>query len=362
MSLVINTNIGSLTAQRSLAAANLEIRTAMERLSTGKRINSAADDPAGFAMVERMTSQIRGLKMATRNTNEALSMLAVVENAGSDITDMLQRMRELAVQAANDTVSATDRGYMQQELAALRTEIDRVATQTQYNGQTLLDGGFQNKSIQVGADQGQSISISISSMQVANLGAVNTMEAINYHASYDSSANTTLLEDYFGDDRGFGAIEVGDYVSFAQDLTKSYEIISKTAGASPGPADQVTVKGDPAGDGALVTGSTIYKNTALSNLDLTQNPSLAIASISAAIEQIAGQRAEYGAMQNRLEYTVSNLMNVTEYTMAARSRIEDADFAAESARLAKAQILQQSSTAMLSQANASAQLILSLIR
>lgn len=362
MSLVINTNIGSLTAQRSLAAANLEVQTAMQRLSTGKRINSAADDPAGFAIAERMTSQISGLKVATRNANDALSMLAVIENASNDVTDMLQRMRELAVQAANGTNSAIDRGYLQQEFASLRLEIDRVANQTQYNGQVVLDGTFQNKSIQVGAHAGETITLSVSSIKTTDLGAVNTMEAVNYHASYDASANTTMLQDYYGDDRGFGAVAVGDYVSFALDSSKSYEVIAKVAGSHSGPPDQITVKGDPAGDGALVTGSTIYQHSALSNLDLTQNPSLAIASISAAIDQVAGQRAGYGAMQNRLQYTVSNLLNVAEFTTAARSRIEDADFAAESARLAKAQILQQSSAAMLSQANASSQLILSLLR
>ena len=145
MSLIVNTNVGSLNAQRSLAASGAELKTAMERLSSGKKINSAADDAAGFAIAERMTAQIRGLNMATKNANDGLSMLAVIENATNDVTDMLHRMRELAVQAANDTNGLQDRTFLQKEVSALIEEIDRVATQTQYNNQLVLNGFFNNK-------------------------------------------------------------------------------------------------------------------------------------------------------------------------------------------------------------------------
>ena len=157
MSLVVNTNVGSLNAQRSLAASGAELKTAMERLSSGKKINSAADDAAGFAIAERMTAQIRGLNMATKNANDGLSMLAVIENATNDVTDMLHRMRELAVQAVNDTNGQVDREFLQEEVSQLLQEIDRVATQTKYNGQTVLDGSLQNKSIQVGTEAGQTV-------------------------------------------------------------------------------------------------------------------------------------------------------------------------------------------------------------
>ncbi|MEK9963427.1 MAG: hypothetical protein VW776_03805, partial [Betaproteobacteria bacterium] len=134
MSLVVNTNVASLNAQRSLAASGNELKTAMERLSSGKKINSAADDAAGFAIAERMTAQIRGLNMATKNANDGLSMLAVIENATNDVTDMLQRMRELAIQAANDTNGTADRSFLNAEVQSLVSEIDRVANNTQYNG------------------------------------------------------------------------------------------------------------------------------------------------------------------------------------------------------------------------------------
>jgi len=272
MSLVINTNVASLNAQRSLASSGTELKTAMERLSSGKQINSAADDAAGFAIAERMTAQIRGLNMATKNASDGLSMLAVIENATNDVTDMLHRMRELAVQAVNDTNSATDRGYLNSEASSLIAEIGRIASDTEYNGTKVLDGSLTSKNFQVGTNSGQTVSFSIDSVTATAIGV-----------------NAVSL--------------------------------------------------------ATATGATA-----------------ALTTISTTIESVAADRATYGALQNRLEYTVSNLMNVAEYTTAARSRIEDADFAAESARLAKAQVLQQTGTAMLAQANASQQLALSLFR
>jgi len=295
MSIVVNTNIGSLNAQRSLAESSKELATAMERLSSGKKINSAADDAAGFAIAERMTAQVRGLNMATKNANDGLAMLATIENATNDVTDMLQRVRELAVQAANDTNSSIDRGYLQNEVDSLLNEINRVSTQTVYNNLTVLDGS-RSGSFQVGTEAGQTISFSIDSIDTDTLGLTS---GVFTAASGDDASSV---------------IDVADIAASRISLADA--------------------------------------DTAAS----------ALADITAAIEQVASNRASYGAMSNRLEYTVSNLMNVAEFSAAARSRIEDADFAAESARLAKAQVLQQTGTAMLAQANASSQLAIQLIR
>jgi flagellin len=218
--------------------------------------------------------------MATKTANDGLSMLAVIENATNDVTDMLHRMRELAIQASNDTNGTQDRVFLQKEVAELIKEIDRVADQTTYNGQVVLDGSFSSKSIQVGTESGQKVTFSVNDINANKIGTLTGTPK---------------------------------YVSTID--------ISTASGAQ---------------DGLQV--------------------------ITDAIEQVAGDRASYGALQNRLEYTVSNLMNVAEFTTAARSQIVDADFAAESARLAKAQVLQQTGTAMLAQANASSQLVLSLIR
>ena len=295
MSIVVNTNIGSLNAQRSLAESGRELATAMERLSSGKKINSAADDAAGFAIAERMTAQVRGLNMATKNANDGLAMLSTIENATNDVTDMLQRVRELAVQAANDTNSVTDRTYLQKEVNSLLDEINRVSSQTVYNNQEVLDGS-QAGTLQVGTDAGQTISFTIDSIDTDTLGLTSGA----FTAATASAAATVNAASASG--------------------SNTISVLTASGAAA------------------------------------------ALTKISTAIEQVADDRAGYGALANRLEYTVSNLMNVAEFTTAARSRIEDADFAAESARLAKAQVLQQTGTAMLAQANASSQLAIQLIR
>ena len=300
MSIVVNTNIGSLNAQRSLAESSKDLATAMERLSSGKKINSAADDAAGFAIAERMTAQVRGLNMATKNANDGLAMLATIENATNDVTDMLQRIRELAVQAANDTNSTTDRQYLQTEVNSLMKEINRVSTQTVYNNQPVLDGS-RSGLIQTGTEAGQTTAFSIASIDTDTLGLTT------------------------------GAI------------------------ATAGPVDVFQTTN---ASGVMVLATAVG---AISVLNATA-AAAALTKISTAIEQVASNRAGYGALSNRLEYTASNLMNVAEFTTQARSRIEDADFAAESARLSKAQVLQQTGTAMLAQANAASQLAVQLIR
>jgi len=308
MPMVVNTNLGSLSAQRSLASSGVDLKQAMERLSSGKKINTAADDAAGFAIAERMTAQIRGLNMATKNANDGLSMLATIENATNDVTDMLQRIRELAVQAANDSNSIQDRTFLQTEVNSLLQEINRVATQTVYNNKVVLDGNLAGQ-FQVGTEEGQTIDFAIASIDTDELGLTDL----------DESENPTFAGGYAIDTTG------------------------------------ITNSTPTAASGATGTAGAISILTATDASD-------SLALMSAALEQVAENRASYGALQNRLEYTVSNLMNVAEFTTSARSRIEDADFAAESARLAKAQVLQQTGTAMLAQANAAPQLALQLIR
>jgi flagellin len=307
MAMVINTNTASLNAQRSLASSQIELQSAMERLSSGKKINSASDDAAGFAIAERMTAQIRGLNMAAKNAQDGLAMMSTAENATNDVTDMLQRIRELAVQGANDTNSAKDRDYLQDEVDALLTEINRVSTQTRYNNLILLDGQ-RSGTIQVGTEADQTVSFEIKTIDT-------------------------------------------DYLELTWALDADGEV-------------------DPTGAGAVTNGTGENSGTinaftsSVGKIDLStaESAATALTKITDAIEKVATDRAGYGALQNRLEYTVSNLMNVAEFTQAARSRIEDADFAVESARLAKAQVLQQSGTAMLAQANASSQLALQLVK
>jgi flagellin len=308
MAMVINTNTASINAQRSLASSQAELQTAMERLSSGKRINSASDDAAGFAIAERMTAQIRGLNMAAKNAQDGLAMMATAENATNDVTDMLQRIRELAVQGANDTNSAKDREYLQQEVDALLNEINRVSTQTRYNNLILLDGQREG-SMQVGTEASQVVNFRIESIDTDYLG-------LSWELDSDGARKTEAAVDENGvaivDDNG--------------------DAVTVNALAT-GPTGAVTN-----GEGEQ-SGTINGLNTAtIGRIDLSDADKAAEALdlISIAIEKVATDRAGYGALQNRLEYTVSNLMNVSEFTQAARSRIEDADFAVESARLAKA--------------------------
>ena len=276
MTTVINTNVPAIIAKSNMDRVQRELESSINKLSSGQRINKAADDAAGMAVANRMESQIRGLTMAIRHGKDGQNLVDTADGAQIEISNMLQRLRELAVQAVNDTNGSTDRTYLQAEVTSLLNEIDRVSTQTVYNNKVLLDGSLNGK-IQVGTEAGQDISFSIDSIGTDSIGdGVSMLDSIDVTTSADASA--------------------------------------------------------------------------------------ALDTISGAIEQVAGQRASYGAMQNRLEYTVSNLLNVAEFTTAARSRIEDADFAGESARLSKAQVLQQTGTAMLAQANAASQLALQLIR
>jgi flagellin len=325
MSIVVNTNIGSLNAQRSLAESSRELATAMERLSSGKKINSAADDAAGFAIAERMTAQVRGLNMATKNANDGLAMLSTIENATNDVTDMLQRVRELAVQASNDTNSTTDRQYLQKEVDSLLNEINRVASQTVYNDKVVLDGSLTGQ-LQVGTDNGQNITFNIKAIDTDTLGLTS-----------DSTTETA---------------ETNASLAGAFTPTQTPLVIATTTHDNFD-TDAATTLTAAQGGGDSILGLSVLT---------ADDAEAALTKITTAIEQVAGNRAEYGALANRLEYTVSNLMNVAEFTTAARSRIEDADFAAESARLAKAQVLQQTGTAMLAQANASSQLAIQLIR
>ena len=308
--IVVNTNIASMNAQRSLMTSGAELKTAMERLSTGYKINSASDDAAGFAIAESMTAQVRGLSMAAKNASDALGMLKVVENATNDVTDMLQRIRELAVQAQSGTNSAGDIANLQQEAEALIDEIGRVSEDTKYNGKARLGADAATLDIQVGYNDGDVINVTTYNITPTGLGA-SILDT-------STTADTT--------DTVFHSLKNAD---------GTYLDISQVAAAeATDAAGAVTAARVP---GALEV-------------------------ITSAIEQVAGYKAEWGAQQNRLEYTVSNLMNVVEFTTAARSRIQDADFAMEAAKLAKAQVLQQTGTAMLAQANAAPQLALQLIK
>ena len=605
MALSINTNISSLTAQRAIADSKNELETAMERLSTGSKINSASDDAAGLAMTQRMTAQIKGLNMAIKNSNDGIAMTKSIEGAIAEVSDMLQRMRELSIQAANGTNSASDRTYLQDEVNLLIQEITRVSANTRYNGSLILDGTFINKQLQVGIEEGEHITFSVDSVAANQIGAhtligngvnpetpgatapvnpVTTAEDIEIFgylgtklieaSTEDTAKETAQKVNLATSDTGVRAYaktyaalssgdatartynikinnyQTGNFVISSTDVSDAVEAINRISGASGVTAkaennkvvlfdadgDDIRIENTKAGaefvdlvveklgeDGSVsnvvgqpirlgqsatstntlatftqatgtltkyasqehsisdgtttikftadanptdaelqagfraatgydsfkydigISGTTItftarepgviqtaekpiltphsnvddegaltdgtagasadatrvsgtlkfvsamsfsveqagngadhasapkgYFNTGSQTatlIDLTQvkisteaGASDAISIIDAALDKVAQMRSDLGAIENRMDHTISNLMNIAEKTADSRSRLEDADFALESARLAKNQVLQQAGTSMLSQANQMSQMVMELLR
>ncbi|MBF0456241.1 MAG: flagellin FliC [Magnetococcales bacterium] len=278
--LAINTNVASLNATRHLMKSTNNLSRTFERLSSGLRINSARDDAAGLSISTRMTSQIRGLNMAVRNTNDAISLVQVAEGALGETTNALQRIRELAIQANNATMTDGDRNDLQKEVTQLMAEIERISTTTEFNNLNVLNGSFVSENFQVGADVGQTIQVTIKDARTSALGL-------------------SLA--------GVGGVSIGS--------------------------------------GAAAVGSI---DGALNRVD-------------AALSSISDVRSQLGAYQNRFESIVANLSNISENTSAARSRILDADIAAETANLTKNAIMQQAGTAILAQANQQPQIALQLL-
>ncbi|MFZ7319401.1 flagellin [Comamonas jiangduensis] len=396
MAMVINTNISSLNAQRQLAGSANKLGTAMERLSSGLRINSAKDDAAGLAISSRMTTQITGLNVAQRNANDGISLAQTAEGALSTIGNNLQRIRELAVQSRNATNSTDDRAALQKEVVQLKEEIDRVAKNTSFNGTSLLDGSFTAKEFQVGANQGQTIKID--SIQNASIDALGSWDSVaEKEYSRAASSAPAFTGQQAKDGGGFtingveiridpnaarvdGAAGLTDLVaafSAAKALDSNKDALEGITMASTGiitvanaPRDAVisnvqnmtapTLGGltvtNKAGTGVPKTG---FKDLSVETAEQADN---AILAMDAALKTVNSARADLGAIQNRFESVVSNLATTSENLTASRSRIQDADFATETANLSSAQVLQQAGTAMLAQANQLPQNVLSLLR
>ncbi len=500
MAIVVNTNIASINAQRNLVGTGKLLQRSLQRLSSGLRINSAKDDAAGLAISDRMNAQVRGLNQAVRNANDGISLAQTAEGAMQETTNILQRMRELAVQSANDTNTATDRSNLQKEITQLQAEIDRIATTTAFNGKTLLNGTFTAAKFHVGANENQYISFSIGSTKASDIGnnTVGINGTLNQAtaaadsapgngvadgedltivgslgtATYDVSADETAKSIAEGinattKDSGVSAtaitkaklssVSASGQVSFklygknstaatisvnvasTSDLSGLADAINKVAsttgisaeanggeltlvssegydikiedwgvdsggddidvsvqglkadgsnagsavtlqgdGSAGAGADSTTIGGSitfqsaesftvtAGATGALFTSTNANASTlsAVGSIDIgtQEGANSAISVIDGALQFIDNTRADLGAIQNRFESTIANLMNVSENISAAKSRILDADFAAETANLTKAQILQQAGTAMLAQANTVPQAALTLLQ
>lgn len=498
MALTVNTNVASLNAQRNLLGSQNILNRSLARLSSGLRINSAKDDAAGLAISDRMNSQIRGLNQAVRNANDGISLAQTAEGALQESTNILQRMRELSVQSANDSNTAVDRANLQKEVVQLKAELDRIATTTKFNGKALLDGTFTAQKFHIGANANQNISITMGNAQATDMGnntiattgtlnnavaiaatlPVNTVlatedpvivgalgsatidvaaaataktiaESVNASTGQTGVTATAITKATLSGFTAAGTVAFGLYgkntttaaaisvsIASTSDLSAlataingvasttgitaeattgtltltsadGYDIGIENFGIDSGGTDLnvsfqgLDADGNTAGgaqvldgtgvaslDSSLVGGTLTFGSSdafsvtagatgglfaaapnsssldAVSSVDVgTQSGSNnALDVIDAALQFIDNTRADLGALQNRFESTISNLMNVSQNISAARSRIVDADFAAETADLTKAQILQQAGIAMLAQANTLSQSALTLLQ
>jgi len=402
MSLTINTNPSALTAQRNLNGSQGTLATSMQRLSSGLRVNSAKDDAAGLAIAERMNAQTRGLNVAGRNANDGISLAQTAEGALGKVGDMLQRMRELAVQSSNATNSADDRKALQAEVIQLRDEIDRVAKNTSFNGQKLLNGSFSAATFQVGANAGENITVAALTNSSADglgkvvygkdlvttgtAGEVTALTAITDGSLSISVAGTAYtLADIAvartGEERMGQIIEAINRKSSDTGVTAFMKASTTTTGAydiefrsskldSGGSAVAVTAAGFTVANAGFaaadldITNDSATSKAGISTLSVetVEDAWLAIKSIDDSLNQVNSARATLGAVQSRFENAAGNIAIQAENIASARGRIVDADFAMETANLSRAQILQQAGTAMVAQANQLPQQVLSLLR
>jgi len=381
MALTINTNIASLNAQRNLGKSQNDLSQSMERLSSGLRINSAKDDAAGLAISDRMTAQIRGLNQASRNANDGISMSQTAEGALQESTNILQRMRELAVQSANDTNSASDRASLNEEIIQLQQEIDRIAVTTEFNGRKVIDGTMTDATFQVGANAGvnQTISFSIDSARTADLGT-NAIVTAGAVAAVSGTTGTIVSADTAGVAGNGLSVTIATGATAAAVVSGNSITITVVTDSAAGLATalatntaasalvDVVVAGTTAGVGTYTLGGGAESTTtgtrtidAVSVISRVE-ASITIESIDAALEDIDTIRGGLGAVQNRFESTIANLNNVSENLSAARSRILDADIAMETSAMTKKNILQQAGVSILSQANQTPQLALQLLQ
>jgi len=391
MALSVNTNISSLNAQRNLTKSGEGLATSMQRLSSGMRINSAKDDAAGLQISNRLTSQISGLGVAQRNANDGISMAQTAEGAMQESTNILQRMRELSLQSANGSNSSEDRAALHKEVAALQTELTRIAETTSFGGQNLLDGTFGTKAFQVGSNSGETISVGLKDISADQLGTTSTNAisagavtaaqlstaeignggtmSISYTTSTGATAKTIEVD--MSAVTATGTTTDLDTIDSALNAALNGIGVSSTAGVLSGSMVTSTAAltinlTDTAGNattgtaGASASAATI---THVEDIDISDQigSSSAVAIIDNALAEISDSRANLGAIQNRFSHTINNLANVQENVSASRSRIQDTDFAMETAHMTKNQILQQAGTSILSQANQVPQAALSLL-
>lgn len=382
MALTVNTNIASLNTQRNLQSSSNALTTSMQRLSTGSRINSAKDDAAGLQIANRLTSQVNGLGVAVRNANDGISLSQTAEGALQQSTNILQRMRDLSLQSANGSNSGSERDALNSEVTQLKKELDRISNTTTFGGRKLLDGSFGTTTFQVGSSANEMISVKIGEMSTDSLTGTSNITAvaaagtpadpaieaaeITYTFAFTAEDGSTSSKDVVVAE---GA-DLDDTITAINDANIGVGAFKNAAGTGMTlvSKDEVSLTTDVASsilaDATTAVTSTASSMTKVADVDVStaQKAQESILLIDDAIKAIDSQRADLGAVQNRFDNTIANLQSISENVSAARGRIEDTDFAAETANLSKNQILQQAGTAILAQAKQLPQAVLSLLQ
>ncbi|MBN3575839.1 flagellin [Vibrio neptunius] len=367
MTITVNTNVSAMTAQRYLNKATGDLNTSMERLSSGQKINSAKDDAAGLQISNRLTAQSRGLDVAMRNANDGISIAQTAEGAMNESTLILQRMRDLSLQSANGTNSASERQALNEEVEALQDELNRIAETTSFGGRKLLNGSFGEASFQIGASSGEAIIMGLTSIRADDFrmggqsfiaeqpknkdwGVPPTAKDLKFEfTTKDGEAITLDIIAKDGDD----IEELATYINGQTDKLKASvdeEGKLQIFAAEPNLEGNLNISGGLATELGLNGGPGL--NTTVQSIDVNtvggaQN---AVGIVDAALRYVDSQRADLGAKQNRLSHSINNLANIQENVEASNSRIRDTDFAKETTAMTKAQILQQAGTSILAQA------------
>ncbi|HFG1953142.1 TPA: flagellin [Vibrio cholerae] len=367
MTINVNTNVSAMTAQRYLTKATGDLNTSMERLSSGNRINSAKDDAAGLQISNRLTAQSRGLDVAMRNANDGISIAQTAEGAMNESTSILQRMRDLALQSANGTNSASERQALNEESVALQDELNRIAETTSFGGRKLLNGSFGEASFQIGSSSGEAIIMGLTSVRADDFrmggqsfiaeqpktkewGGPPTARDLKFEfTKKDGEAVVLDIMAKNGDD----IEELATYINGQTDLFKAsvdQEGKLQIFVAEPNIEGNFNISGGLATELGLNGGPGV--KTTVQDIDITSvgGSQNAVGIIDAALKYVDSQRADLGAKQNRLSHSISNLSNIQENVEASKSRIKDTDFAKETTQLTKSQILQQAGTSILAQA------------
>ena len=405
MSLVLNTNIDSLMAQNSLASSGNSLATSLQQLSSGLRINTAADDAAGYAIVQGMTSQIGGLNQAAQNANAGVSLTQTASGALQEVTNDLQSMRDLAVESLNATNSAQDRADLNTQFQQLKADIDQVAQTANFNGVNLLDGTFQGATFQIGANAGQTITVSsVASASSSNLGTLYSLAGIAPTAATTAAGDSgtiTITPDLVANPTAPATVTTAKFTLTGVAATDAKTVaaainqvsgqdggliatvnanggidLNSTTAQTPGvitftgttAAGVATAYTTDAAFGLLGAGGALVAPAAgtgtLEQADVTtvDNSNTALSQINSALQQIATTGAQLGAYQNRFTAAISGINTDSTNLSSARSGIQDTDYASATSQLAKSQILQQASTAMVAQANMIPQNVLTLLQ